>query len=157
MAPTLSISLQDLWKRWLQVQLPTNIYTGAVDPTGLAGDYPVGAVPVQASSGNVANAAATATLPAAAGKTTYMTGFTISGAGATAALVVNPTIVGLLGGTATYTYTFVAGVTTPNTTLAIRFFKPLPGSAINTAIVVSCPAGGAGNTNNTVSVEGYQL
>src|SRR5262249_31577165 len=47
------------------------------------------------SSGNVAAATATATLPAAAGKTTWIEGFDVTAAGATAASIVQMTITGL--------------------------------------------------------------
>jgi hypothetical protein len=121
------------------------------DATGAA------ATPVKASSGNVAAAVATATIPAVAGKTAYITGFDITGAGATAGSVVNPTITGLLGGTSTYTLTVATGATTANPVLSVSFQPPLPASAVNTAIVVSCPSLGAGNTNNTVNAYGYYL
>lgn len=116
-----------------------------------------GAVGLNASSGNVANAAATATLAANATKTTYITGFSCQAAGATAGLAVNMTVTGLLGGTETYTYTFPAGVAVPGPQLVREFSAPRAGSAINTAIVVSLPAGGAGNTNASCSAEGFQL
>lgn len=134
------------------------LVTGA--PTGLLtasiGDYPQGAVPVDASSGNVAAAAATATLPGVAGHTTWITGFEITSAGSTAALVVVATVTGPAV-TLSYVYTTVAGVTLANAPLAVEFPKPIPASAPNTAIVVSLPSLGAGNTNAAVSAHGYQL
>lgn len=119
--------------------------------------YPRGATPVTASSGNVANATAAAALPAVAGKTNYITGFQIVGAGATAAAVVDVTVTGLLGGTATYTGIAVAGATLANPQLLIRFPMPVPASAVNTAITVSCPALGAGNTKNTANIQGFVM
>jgi len=112
---------------------------------------------ITASSGNVAAATATATLPAVAGKTTYLSGLMITGSGATAGLPVSVTVTGLAGGTMTFTYCAAAGVLVANTPLYIDFDPDMPGSAVNTAIVVTCPSLGAGNTNNTVSVWGYQL
>lgn len=112
---------------------------------------------LQASSGNIAAATATATLAAALNRTTYISGFDVTGAGATAAAVVNLTITGLLGGTRTYTMVAPAGVTTSLTPLVVLFDPPLPASAPNTAIVVSLPTLGAGNTNVTVNAQGYQL
>ena len=109
------------------------------------------------SSGNVANATAAATLTGAAGKTTYLSGFSVTGSGAVAASVVSVTVTGLLGGTATYTYAAVAGATVGNTPLIITFDPPVPSSTTNTNIVVSCPALGAGNTNNTTVASGYTL
>lgn len=123
---------------------------------GAVSDYPAGAVPVEVSSGNVANAAATATLPAAVGKTTWLTGFEVTGAGATAALVVAVTVTGPAN-TLTYIYAAALGVAVENVPLLVQFPKPIPGAAANTAVVVTCPALGAGNTNNAVSAHGYQL
>lgn len=121
----------------------------------LAGAPPTGSL--VSSSGNVANAAAVATLAAAAGKTTYISGFEITGGGATAASLVTATVVGLLGGTASYTIGVVAGATAPNSPLVVEFNPPIPASAPNTAIVVTVPALGAGSTNSTVVAHGYQF
>lgn len=126
-------------------------------PVALGSGLPFGATALNASSGNVANTAATATLAGAAGKTTYISGFEITSGGATAAALVSATVTGLLGGTATYTYGCVAGATTANAPLVVTFTPPQPASAVNTAIVVSLPALGAGNTNATVVAHGYQI
>ncbi len=129
---------------------------------GSVSDYPVGgtgtaAVPVAATSGNVAAATATATLAGTSGKTTYITGLQIVGTGATAASVVSCTITGLLGGTVTLPLGVVAGATLQNPIINISYAKPVPASAANTSIVVSCPTLGSGNTNNSVSAQGYQF
>lgn len=124
---------------------------------GSTSDYPAGAVPITATSGNQANATATATLAATAGKTTYITGFEVTGAGATGALVVTVTVTNTITGTLSYTYVFVAGVTLANQPLIVEFPKAIPASAANTTIVVSCPASGTGGTNNVVNAHGYQL
>lgn len=121
-----------------------------------ASDYVAGATPLTSASGNVAAAVATATLAGAAGVTTYITGFEVTGAGATAALVVNVTVTGTVSGALTYTYTAVAGATLANQSLVVTFFPAIPASAVNTSIVVSCPSLGAGNTNNTVVAHGYR-
>lgn len=118
--------------------------------TGLA------AVALQANSGNVAAAAATATLAAVAAKTNYLSGFQFSYAGATAASVVTGTVTGLLGGTMSFTITVPAGATLSGPNYVASFNPPLPASAANVAIVVSVPSLGAGNTNATVSAQGYQ-
>lgn len=114
-----------------------------------------GAANVVATSGNVANAIGTATLPAVAAKTTYITGFDVTGAGATASLVVVVVVAGLLGGSVTYTYCAVAGAMIANTPLSIRFPVPMPASAVNTAITVTCPALGLGATNNVINAFGF--
>lgn len=116
-----------------------------------------GSVALMNSSGNVANATATATLAAAAGLTTHITGFEITGGGATVGSLVLATVTGLLGGTATYTVPVVTGPTLGNAPLVVEFAPPLPASAANTAIAVSVPALGAGSTNSCVVAHGYQL
>jgi|EndMetStandDraft_5_1072996.scaffolds.fasta_scaffold188977_2 hypothetical protein len=110
--------------------------------------------PVNVSSGNVANAQAVATIPAVAGKRNYITGFEVSGSGATAGLPVTVTVTGL-DNTLSYTYSAAAGVLVANQPLVVSFPQPLPASAVNTAIVVTCPALGSGNTNNTVTAHGF--
>src|SRR6185369_5567570 len=117
--------------------------------------YPSASTPLAAGSGNVANASAVATLTGTATTTVYIGGFSVTGAGATAGLPVVVTIAGLLGGTRSYIYTFAAGVLVGNTPLVVEFIQPLPASAVNTPIVVTCPAGGAGNTNNAVTARGF--
>jgi hypothetical protein len=58
--------------------IPAYYTLSSVYPTAADGSD---ATPVTAGSGNVANASAVATIPAVAGKTAYISGFTISGAG----------------------------------------------------------------------------
>lgn len=111
---------------------------------------------VVATSGDVANASAVATLAGAAGKTTYITGFIITGSGATAGLPVVVTVAGLLGGTVSFIYTAAAGVLVGNTPLNVIFPVPVPASTTNTAIVVTCPALGTGAAHNIVTAFGYQ-
>ena len=133
------------------------VVTQAAGLAGSAG-YPAGgAVAVTNSSGNVAAAAAVATLPGVAGKTTYISGFTITGSGALAASVVLVTVVGITGGTATYVYTVVAGATLANLNLHIDLIPAIPASALNTAIVVTLPSLGTGNTNAAVVARGFQI
>lgn len=120
--------------------------------------YPSGATPITASSANVANASAVATLAGVALKTTYICGFHITSGGSTAAALVTPTITGTITGTMNFTYATVAGVTLSNQSLVSAIGTPcIPASAVNTAIVVTLPALGAGNTNATVNAWGYQL
>lgn len=125
--------------------------------SGFASPTSAGATVVSSSSGNVAAAAATATLAAAVGKTTYIVGAIVTGSGATAGSVVNGTITGLLGGTMTFSVPVSTGVTAGNQPIYFDFYPALPASTTNTAIVVSVPSLGAGNTNSAVSAWGYQL
>lgn len=116
---------------------------------------PVGATQISGTSGNVANAAAVATLTGVSGRLAYITGFYITGTGATAAAAVSVTVAGLLGGTLTFTYAAAAGASVANTPLLVNFPTPIPASGQNVSIVVTCPALGAGNTNNTAVAVGY--
>lgn len=129
---------------------------GAVLTSGGAA-YPQGATAVTAASGNVANAVAAATLAAVAGKTTYITGFEITGSGATLGSIVTATVTGTITGTLSYTVAAIAGALLINTPLIVEFPVAIPASAANTTIVVSMPALGAGNTNATVVAHGYQV
>lgn len=119
--------------------------------------YPYGATAITAASGKVAAATAEATLPAVAGKTTFISGFSITGSGATDGLPVIVTVTGTISGTLSYIYVAAAGVLVANTPLHVRFNPPIPGSAVNTAIVVSCPTLGAGNTHNSAVASGYTI
>lgn len=132
--------------------LPTIAGAGAVGAAG----YVNGATPITASSGNVANAPAVATLAGAAAKTTYINGFQCTASGATAGLAVNVTVAGCVTGTMTYAFVFPAGVVSA-TPLLVTFPEPIPASTVNTAIVVTLPASGAGGTNASVSAQGFQV
>ena len=91
--------------------------TPAPGKAGLA-NYPASSSPLSSASGNVANASAVATLSGSVG-TTYISGFEVTGGGATAAALVSVTVAGLIGGTATYTIGVVAGATAPNAPLIV--------------------------------------
>lgn len=114
-------------------------------------------VKTAASSGNVAAATATATLAATVDRRNYICGFSITSSGSTAAAVVSATVTGVTGGTMTFTYTSVAGVTLKNDALVVDFSVCIQATADNTAIAVSLPSLGAGNTNATVNAWGYRL
>lgn len=121
----------------------------------MAHGYPNQTVPVHAASGNVANASAAASLPAVADKRVYCTGFEITAGGATAAALVAATLAGILGGTATYVFGTPAGATLQAVPLVVKFQMPIPASAINTAITITLPALGAGNTHAAVAIHGF--
>lgn len=110
---------------------------------------------IQASATGAA-AAIAATLPGVAGKTTWITGFSVTGAGATGASVITVTITGIAT-TMSYSVVIPAGVTANVAEMIIEFVDPIPASAVNTAIVVNVPSFGAGNTNAAVNAHGYQL
>ena len=129
------------------------------DPAGgiPSSPVPAGATVLTASSGNVAAASAVATFAAAVGVTNYVTGFTITGAGATAASIVLATLAGILGGTATFVVAVPAGATLALPTLTVTFPQPIPASAANIAIVLTLPSLGTGNTNAAVVMHGFKI
>jgi len=131
----------------------------ATDPTSAemlaAIQAPSGASVADNATG--AAGAITATLAAAAAKTTHITGFHVDGLGATAGSVIEVTITGTLGGTMRFKLTIPAGVTAAIARLAVQFARPIPASALNTAIVVNVPTFGAGNTSAIVHADGFQL
>ena len=122
-----------------------------------AAGYPPGAHPMHSSSANVANAAAVATLAAVAGHTTFVTGFEITGGGATVAALVVATLAGVLGGTQNFIVGAALGATVPNAPLTVEFSAPIPASAVNTAIVLTVPALGAGNTHSACVLHGFRI
>ena len=104
-----------------------------------------------------AAAALAPTLPAAVGQTTWLSGFSVDGLGATAGSVIAVTVTGLLGGTRTYEVTIPAGALlalAPR--LQIEFTRPLPASAPNTAIVLNVPSFGVGNTSAVAELHGFR-
>lgn len=118
---------------------------------------PDGATGLANSSGNVANATAAATLTSAASRLAYISGFEITAGGATAPALVTATVTGLLGGTLSYTFGATTGAAVASAPLIVEFNPPLPASAVNTNIVVSLPALGAGNTNATTTAHGFLI
>ncbi len=132
------------------------VVVGVEGTFNLAAPYPLGAVPKNATSGDVAAATAAATLAAVAGKTTYITGFTFTSTGSTSATTVDITVT---DGTWTMTFVFVsvAGATTVNPQLIINFPYPIPASATNTTIVASSPTLGSGNLHACMNATGFQL
>lgn len=112
--------------------------------------------PLVVQSADSANATAAASLAAVVGKTNYLTGFMVNGSGATAAAAVVVTVTGLAVGTLSFIYCAAAGAGVINEPLRFTPAEPLPASAANTAITVSCPALGTGNAHNITTVMGHQ-
>jgi hypothetical protein len=110
---------------------------------------------LNASATNAATAQ-TATLTGAASVTTYITGFEVTGSGATAASVIQVTVTGTLGGTLQYTMAIPAGATVGVTPLVVEYTQPIASSAVNTSIVVNVPSFGTGNTNASVVAHGFR-
>lgn len=117
--------------------------------------YPTGATPETAASGDVAAATAAASLATSAAKTTYISGFDFTSSGSTAAATVVCTVTGVITGTLSFDVTTVAGATLGNVRVSQTFPYPLPASAVNTAIVVSCPSLGTGNLHASMNAYGF--
>jgi hypothetical protein len=138
----------------LKVQGPDTLGTPIPVFLSQPGGTLLAPIPVtsSASNGNTSNAA---TLAALATRTTYLTGFECTASGSTVGLDVNVTVTGTISGTLNYTFNFPAGALVGATPLVVEFSTPIPSSAVNTAIVVTLPAGGAGNTNASVTAHGF--
>lgn len=121
--------------------------------------------PVNSTTGVAANpvtnsatgttAATTATLPGAAGKTTYICGFSIR-ANATAAATGNATVTGTVSGTMNFTQWTAPAASGIGITEPPLGAECIPASAANTPIAVNSAAPGAGGIVS-VSAWGYQL
>lgn len=112
---------------------------------------------LQAVNQNLVNAGFTLTLVCPAGKTAYLTGFTIDGLGATAAGVVEITTTGLLAGTLRRELSVPAGVGLGVTPVIVELSTPMIGSAIGQNIGIVVPPFGAGNVNAVGFVHGFAI
>ena len=111
---------------------------------------------VVATSGNVANAVAAASITPTSLQRAYTTGFEVTGLGATSAATILATLSNLIGSvTFTYIIQVPAGVTTAISALSVHFDQPIPAASVGTAITISVPAFGSGNTNVCVNLEGF--
>ena len=97
-------------------------------------------------------------LPAVAGKTNYVTGFDISGGGATGASVITAVLSGPTN-SLNYIINVIAGATGPGdaqeTIMQVRFPQPIPASAVNTAITLTVPSFGSGNNAAAANIYGF--
>ena len=114
---------------------------------------PSGATPVAASS-YASGTTLTCSFLSVSGLTNYITGFALTGTGATSATAVLVTISGTVV-SLYFTYCVVAGVTTQNTPLIVNFPTPVPASAPGSAISITVPSAGAGNTYTAVTIYGF--
>jgi hypothetical protein len=127
--------------------------------TDVAGTLKTGSVPLGSALTAGANVAATAnnqTLSSAAGKMAYLSGFAITGLGATSAGSITVTTTGLANNLS-FVVPIPAGVTVGITPLIVQFPVPIPASAVNTNIVVQVPSFGAGNTSASASAWGFLI
>lgn len=113
-----------------------------------------GLTAVDASSAGGAQAN-NVSLPAVANQTNFVTGFEVTGDGATAASVIVVTLTGVPGGPLSYELTIPAGVGTSINPLIVEFPVPIPATGPNVAITLNVPSFGAGNTNAAAVIHGY--
>jgi len=99
-------------------------------------------------------AAVTATLPAVAGKTTYICSLSIA-ASATAAASVPATVTGTVSGSLNYNQP-VTAISAVGVPLIVSFSLCVPASANNAPIAVNAGAAGTGGVT-AVTATGYQL
>ncbi len=111
--------------------------------------------PIFAYNPSVRGSGTTATIAAVAGKTAYLSGFEVTGGGATAGTITTLQVSGLLGGTINYAVPVPAGVTTGVTPLVVEFNPPIPASAVNTQIALFLGAFGSGNTFEIITAHGF--
>lgn len=107
------------------------------------------------ASATGANAALAPAIVAPAGSTSFVTGFVVTGLGATASAPIDVTLTGVQGGPLHYTIDIPAGAGTPITPLAVNFAAPIPATGPGVNIVLNVPAFGAGNTNEAATITGY--
>lgn len=117
----------------------------------------VGLVDTQVTgSATGTTASINASLPGVAGQTTYVTGFEITGSGATSAITGIATLAGVITGTLSYAWGVPAGATVPATPLVVSFPVPIAASGLNQAITLTVPASGTGATQIACAIHGYQ-
>jgi hypothetical protein len=130
-----------------------------VVPAGNVGLQPAGGPNTQqtqvTSSSTGGAQANNCTLAAVAGKTNYVTGFEVTGSGATGASVLSITLTGTISGTLNFTLAIPAGVTAGVTPLNVEFAQPIAASGVNQAITLNVPSFGAGNTNASAVLHGF--
>ena len=139
-----------------ELQRITAAFSALVN-TSYNSDFPVGATPFAVSSGLKANAQAQVIIPPVVGKTFYLTGFEVTGSGATAGLPVTVTVQDLLGGTLLYSYCAAVGALVSNQPLIVQYNQPLPARLPNQSVTITCPALGTANTQNMIAAHGYYL
>lgn len=127
-----------------------NWWGGSASGTG----YPTNSRPITASTPGTVGAIA-ATLPGAAGKTTFICGFSMTSGGNTTAATGLATVTGTINGSLNYAYVSPAAGTQGK--LVVAYTPCIPANGMNTQIVVTQPASGTGTANAAVTAWGYQL
>jgi hypothetical protein len=148
-------------KLWANPDLPARLAPslGVRSAELVAGQAPVASPGIgltpQNSSNSAANAQFTLTFAAVANRTNFVTGFEVTYGGATAATSVVVTLSGVVGGTQSWLVAVPAVPASGVNSFVVEFTYPLQAAGPNTAMVLTVPAAGAGNTNATASMHGY--
>lgn len=138
----------------VKVQGPDTVGTPLLVQSTPPGATVLSQSPVNTSA-SVANATLTLTMPAVAGQTNYVTGFELTVGGATAATSVVATMTNIVGGTQSWVVAVPAVPASGVNSFSVEFTYPLKATGVNTSVVLSLPAAGAGNTNTTGSLHGF--
>lgn len=123
--------------------------------------YPSNSVPLIAASANTPAGIITLTFAARVGWRNYLQHITCTGGGATAGSNIVAAITGLdVDGVATQPSFILSpptGATVGMPRFDVAYDPPLPATAANTAIVLTVPSFGAGNTHAMCSMTGFQI
>jgi hypothetical protein len=111
--------------------------------------------PLDVNATGAAGAATTATLPAAAGRTTWLTGFELTWDG-TGAVAATSDVLTVTAGATVLTYRFQTAVGVAGYLPPVEFPQPIPASAPNTAITLAVPAT-ANRAGVSIVAHGFQL
>jgi hypothetical protein len=103
----------------------------------------------------LAAAANNVSLPAVPGQTNSVSGFEITGTGATAGSTIVVTLTGIVGGTASYDLVIPAGAGLAVNSLLVEFPVAIQATGPNVAITLNVPSFGAGNLNATAAIHGF--
>lgn len=126
----------------------------AVERQGTSGEV----IPLADTTGNKAAASGTATLAHDSNYTVFVTGFEITGSGATAASVVQATLGPVIGNkTLSYEIAVPAGATVGVAPLIVQFPVPIPAKDLATDIVLTVPSFGTGSTNACGNIHGFKM
>jgi hypothetical protein len=109
----------------------------------------------KASANSTAATAITVSLTAEAGRTNFVTQVVLSTGGATAGIILDVTITGVIGGTLHIVYAVPTGALLAATPLVVNFNPPLQSTAVNQIVTLTMPTAGAGNTQQTAAIYGF--
>lgn len=134
---------------------PAAVKIQGPDTLGNFGAWVIPPNQVNAQGSTATGAAINLTLPAVAGKTTYITGMCVSVNNPNASAGQIVVTIGSLAGAGTIQYA-IGEVTTAPIVIVVNFSTPLAASAVNTAITVATSADATRAPNVQLSAWGFQ-